>query len=943
MTEITYLRLALVDTVDFAVIAITGLLLLVYGAGHVFSSTLKVLRADLEFSIHVGISTDVQYGRLVLVMDKNFCTDAAGNSFTRTMNSRFFLHFDKRPVFLNIRTRIPDKLLQLNGNIRRVDATNSQRDLMIYLYFSEPVLNSSVQVLNVLHASSGILLPLNGSTLANRRLGYKVTGVSSMDVVTINCATNSIISRQGTPVSALVPFTFLYDVQRPAVTLGTTANMRTRERNIPIFIKFVKPVFEFNSSSLLISGGHFVSFREVSKSIYTGIVQADDSIVSVEIPENTTEDIAGNKNLASNQLRVRHYSVPIISVMVSTIATGTFAATSMAAAFLTVTTASLLSSGVFSRPTTYLISEPTKNLVRIACHIQFFALSKWLTAILPVEYYEFARGIEWSIPYINLPWESECVDSFLKDSSFRVVASSKSSEGNVLNSFRHMEIVNDKPENALYGKPLTPIEYMAFLEDQNMKPEAEFIMTPRSTDVWKHFGRNIFWLAVIGGGLIALHAILLLILRSRRTRLEKKKEFGALVCPRFEIFLLLLALPSICQASSTLIRGQSSTGITVGIILLGIATSILISLLLFLSIGISLGKLLQYKEVHQEGQEFHWYSTIIRILLGPGKQGQWTWLNQSSSINLMRYGPLFEDLRGPPKYMLSQISGGIGNSKQGDPIIASEDENEDAEAPFIQKLFGILRIYYTFLELAKRALFGIVAGVFYNKKSSKVPTLIVLSITSFQLFFLLLKKPFIKRKAQLVEIISVMSEVGALGLCLFLLENDLSEAAQKRVGYFMLALFVFGFLTQIVNEWHALYEQTIRLSSGGNSFFQGLKMAFAGLMFLVLPSNLLKDWREEFGINQDEGGGVPFSSSGELPWSSGERPWLRQLRELAKASFSKDHGGVVTDPSSSRVWSGKRSQSSSVTSSSTDFKLKGDMKTKSKGLYKDLEAIFSSK
>lgn len=35
----------------------------------------------------------MQYGRLVLVMDKDFCTDAAGNRFTRTTNSSFYLHF----------------------------------------------------------------------------------------------------------------------------------------------------------------------------------------------------------------------------------------------------------------------------------------------------------------------------------------------------------------------------------------------------------------------------------------------------------------------------------------------------------------------------------------------------------------------------------------------------------------------------------------------------------------------------------------------------------------------------------------------------------------------------------------------------------------------------------------------------------------------------------
>lgn len=35
-------------------------------------------------------------------------------------------------------------------------------------------------------------------------------------------------------------------------------------------------------------------------------IQADDDIVSVSVPENVTGDVAGNKNLPSNILRVRH-------------------------------------------------------------------------------------------------------------------------------------------------------------------------------------------------------------------------------------------------------------------------------------------------------------------------------------------------------------------------------------------------------------------------------------------------------------------------------------------------------------------------------------------------------------------------------------------------------------------------------------------------------------
>lgn len=35
-------------------------------------------------------------------------------------------------------------------------------------------------------------------------------------------------------------------------------------------------------------------------------IHAEDSIVSVKVPENTTVDIAGNKNLQSDILQVKH-------------------------------------------------------------------------------------------------------------------------------------------------------------------------------------------------------------------------------------------------------------------------------------------------------------------------------------------------------------------------------------------------------------------------------------------------------------------------------------------------------------------------------------------------------------------------------------------------------------------------------------------------------------
>lgn len=376
----------------------------------------------------------------------------------------------------------------------------------------------------------------------------------------------------------------------------------------------------------------------------------------------------------------------------------------------------------------------------------------------------------------------------------------------------------------------------------------------------------------------------------------------------------------------------------------------LLALFMFLSIGITFGKLLQYKEVHQEGLIFHWYQELVRVTLGPGKRGQWSWKEQPKSVYLTIFGPLFEDLRGPPKYMLSQISGGSGNApSQRDRIIASDDETEDAEAPFIQKLFGILRIYYVFLESIRRVALGILAGLFVPTRSSKTPVIIMLSMTSFQLFFMLLKKPFIKKRVQLVEIITLACEVTLFATCFVLLKKDFLVKAETRCGIFMLVLFLVGYCAQIINEWYALYKQTKMLDPEEKSLLTGLKIAFIGFLLYLIPQKCIKDLEkrlpqnghgnEETTRNISLGG---ERSRGSSSRSSGtpDTAWLKQLRQYAKASFGRERSSTVNDPSTSDTtrwsgfWGNKRSGSSSSEVKSN---------TKSSSLYKDLEAIFASR
>ncbi|XP_021718909.1 uncharacterized protein LOC110686621 [Chenopodium quinoa] len=933
----------------FRCLSVNACDLLVYGSGQVVPNTLQTIQPNLKYSVVVSLSNNVQYGRSILVMDKGFCTDMAGNRFIRPINSSLIVHFDRRRVSVSLRTHVPEKLIHLGGDTRTVQATNSFKNLKVYLYFTEPVLNTSTEILSSINTTEGMLRPINGSSLANRRFGYMIENIPNITIITVSLNSSRVLSRQGSPVSSVAPATFLYDSKRPAVRLSTTSKMKTKDSSITVSIKFLKPVFNFNSSHISVSGGHLESFEELTRNLYVAFLQAYEGIMSVSIPENMTADVAGNLNLASNVLQVRHYSLPMISTVFCIIVTALFVATCLVAGLLTISTASLQSAEAFPRSSTSLTSDPTKNIFRIACYIQVFAFSRWLAVTLPVEYYEFTRGIQWSVPYLCLPWGSDhsqpmfftpntSVSSHLFKNGLSSIAQTVQSEKGSLNK-----------AGVIYGAPLTAMEYRSFFESQNIIPEAEYITRSDSLSRWKDFERTMFWLAVIGGSLILLHFFLLLVIKLRRNY-SRMKTYGALVLPRFEIFLVILAVPCICYASAALIKGKTISGTIIGVLLLILTSSFQLALFVFLSYGITLGWLLQYKEVHQVGRKYHWYQELVRVTLGPGKRGQWTWKTPENSIYLVKYGPLFEDLRGPPKYMLSMITG--GSHMPVDQIIASEDETEDAEAPFIQKVFGILRIYYTFLESIRRFLLGVLAGLYSEKSSSKAPATILLCITSFQLFFLVLKKPYIKKKVQLVEIISIACEVGMFAACLALVDRDFSTEAERGIGIFMLSLFLFGFLALMMNEWYALYKQIRKLDTSKRSFLVGLRTAFVGFFLLFLPEKLINNidkWPPEDKVERDNreisrlnstGAGSNRSSRSRSS-STTDKPWLKQLREMAKASFKEGGWNNGNDPSSSNskwsgFWGGKSGSSSSKTPSA-------EFKSRPKSLYKDLEAIFASK
>lgn len=106
---------------------------------------------------------------------------------------------------------------------------------------------------------------------------------------------------------------------------------------------------------------------------------------------------------------------------------------------------------------------------RIACHIQVFALSRWLAVTLPVEYDEFTRGLQWSIPYLSLPWETghsqpAILGSHSPDNPISSMYEVHDS-GNFQNVKRKEEVLGR--DASVYGLPLSPMEYRSYFEVRN--------------------------------------------------------------------------------------------------------------------------------------------------------------------------------------------------------------------------------------------------------------------------------------------------------------------------------------------------------------------------------------------------------------------------------------------------------------------------------------------
>lgn len=334
--------------------------------------------------------------------------------------------------------------------------------------------------------------------------------------------------------------------------------------------------------------------------------------------------------------------------------------------------------------------------------MQVFVLSDWILSEPPIEYSETTRGLRWLIPRQKLPWKKNSSSVWPNHIGWFKGSTPENSikhfnvprEPELLNVTDQIRGLNNmSKENTPYGLPLHPNEYFTYFLRGEPLSARGVVKKMENYKGWQDMEMNLFWVGIGGGVLLIVHAVMLVFLRWR----TGKPAYGILSVPRFEILLLILALPCISQSSIFLIKGGTAKGIITRALLLTIPTAFILSVCLFLTIVIFTGTLAWYKEIRYVTAEVPWYKHIWFFFAGRPSNGKWFYIEGLPSSFLARFGILFEDQKGPPVYILmdqndsNTIPRWTGSGQSGIErmrAVSSDDSNEEAKIPAVARLLG---------------------------------------------------------------------------------------------------------------------------------------------------------------------------------------------------------------------------------------------------------------
>lgn len=96
---------------------------------------------------------------------------------------------------------------------------------------------------------------------------------------------------------------FVYDTSRPAVTISSSISSPVASNPVPVTITFSEKIKTLINTDFNIVNGSINNIQSLDNIVYTADILPSGTDVSVSLPENKVEDVAGNLNEASNSFQ----------------------------------------------------------------------------------------------------------------------------------------------------------------------------------------------------------------------------------------------------------------------------------------------------------------------------------------------------------------------------------------------------------------------------------------------------------------------------------------------------------------------------------------------------------------------------------------------------------------------------------------------------------------
>ncbi|CAI5488534.1 unnamed protein product [Closterium sp. Naga37s-1] len=344
-------------------------------------------------------------------------TSDRGITAGRGFDSYAVIRIDRAPLEATLSCDTPLAVVKFFTQLRATPRV-SQSPVTCRVLFSKPVSSFSSTSLALVNATTSDPQPV---TDLEYQFQVWPTGEGS---VVVDIRHDNVTDAAGNTCQPTQPFFFFFDTTAPTVQLSVSETIATTDWVYPILVAFSEPVLGFNTSSIHLSNGVITCWTGVDRGLgryYEVTVAAvSDGDVTVAVPAATVVDMAGNPNSPSNTLSLAHYApgdAGAITAWVVTAVVG-WTALSTAAVSLAVTikesdpTSSpgirIVSNRPFRAVSTPVVgADPSRNVLRMALHLQVFALTQHLAVrVLPLFYRQLTGGLRWTYFYINAPFKS---------------------------------------------------------------------------------------------------------------------------------------------------------------------------------------------------------------------------------------------------------------------------------------------------------------------------------------------------------------------------------------------------------------------------------------------------------------------------------------------------------------------------------------------------------